>query len=251
MKPVLFTIGGIEFYSYGLMVGIGYVLGVTVASNMARKKGVDPDSLFELFIMLLLAGVAGGRLLYVALNTRDYHTWQSVFDVRDGGFSIHGVLISGMIALGSYCRFKKLRFGLLFDIMAPGVALGQSIGRIGCLLSGCCYGILTNGQWGVLTRFAPGLRHPYPIYESIANFILFAILLKLFDSIAFEGGLFLIYISGYAVIRFFLEFFRESGAFMFGLSQAQWVSIALLGTSLVIYVYGNRKRRKRTVENFD
>ncbi len=241
MKPVLFTIGGVEFYSYGLMVGLGYVLGVTVAGNMARKKGVDPDSLFGLFILLLLAGVAGGRLLHIALNTWNYRDWPAVFDLRDGGFSIHGVLLGGIIAVTAYCRSKKVGLGLLFDIVAPGVALGQAVGRIGCLLSGCCYGIPTNGEWGVLTRYAPGLRHPSPVYESIANFLLFVFLLKISAKTVLDGGLFLIYLSGYSAIRFVVEFFRANDSFVLGLSYAQWLSVVLMGASLSAYAYLRRR----------
>jgi len=87
MKPVLFTIGGIKFYSYGLMVGLGYVLGARIAVSMARKKGINPDSLFDFFLLLFVAGVLGGRLLHVALNPAVYQDLRAVFDLTWEGFS--------------------------------------------------------------------------------------------------------------------------------------------------------------------
>jgi len=241
MKPVLFTLGGIKFYSYGLMVGLGYVLGARVAVKMALKKGVDPDSLFDFFILLFVAGVLGGRLLHMALNPASYQDLQAVLDLRDGGLSIHGVLLGGLIAVIVYCHVKKVRLGQLLDIVVPGVALGQSIGRWGCVFNGCCYGTLTGGAWGVLTRYAPGLRHPYPIYESIADFLLFILLLKMSERVKFDGGLFSIYFSGYAAIRFALEFFRENHSFVLGLSYAQWFSVLLLAAGLGCFAYLKRR----------
>jgi len=79
-----------------------------------------------------------------------------------------------------YGKRHKIGFYYLLDIVVPGVVLGQAIGRIGCLFSGCCYGIETSGTWGVVTRFAPGLRHPYQLYESAADFLIFFLLLRLF-----------------------------------------------------------------------
>lgn len=241
MKPVLFTIGGIKFYSYGLMVGLGYVLGARIAVSMARKKGINPDSLFDFFLLLFVAGVLGGRLLHVALNPAVYQDLRAVFDLRDGGLSIHGVLLGGLLAVILYCQVKKVRLGLLLDVVVPGVALGQSIGRWGCLFNGCCYGKLTGGDWGVLTRYAPGLRHPYPIYESIADLVLFALLIRLSRRLEFDGGLFAIYLAGYGTIRFVLEFFRDNYSFVLGLSQAQWVSVLLIGSGLACFAYLKHK----------
>ncbi|HHY17431.1 MAG TPA: prolipoprotein diacylglyceryl transferase [Firmicutes bacterium] len=241
MHPVLFTIGGIEFYSYGLMIGIGYVLGVLVAVKRAEAKGIDPDSLLGFFVLILVSGVTGGRLFHIALNTWNYPDLKSVFRLQDGGLSIHGVLFGGLLAAFAYSHFRKVNPARLLDVISPSVALGQAIGRIGCLLAGCCYGIPTNGNWGVLTRYAPGLRHPYQIYESIADFFLFMGLMRVSGRIKLDGGLVLLYISGYSMIRFFLEFFRAGETCFLGLSSGQWLSAALIGVCLIVYAYAKRK----------
>ena len=162
MKPVLFTIGGIKFYSYGLMVGLGYVLGARIAVSMARKKGINPDSLFDFFLLLFVAGVLGGRLLHVALNPAVYQDLRAVFDLRDGGLSIHGVLLGGLLAVILYCRVKKVRLGLLLDVVVPGVALGQSIGRWGCLFNGCCYGKAYGRRLGRAHQIRSGAQASLP-----------------------------------------------------------------------------------------
>lgn len=250
MHPVLFSFRGITFYSYGLMVGLGYVLGVIVSARRGEKRGINPDSLVTAFILMLAGGVVAGRILYVLLNRWLYPDLISVLDLREGGLSMHGVLVGGIAVLFAYSRKKKLPLGLLLDVVAPGVALGQAVGRIGCLLTGCCYGIPTSGPLGVYTRFAPGLRHPYQLYESLADFGLFLALIwaegKFAGIRAVEGGLFLAYLSGYSVLRFFLEFLRDNESYFLGLSYGQWTCIVFVALSAAVYrfLYLRADRRR-------
>lgn len=243
MHPVLFRIGSLTFYTYGLMLGLGFAAGVYVASKRAEKQGVDPDSLFWFFIALLAGGVIGGRITHVALNLRYYTDFLSVLDTREGGLAIHGVLIGGAIAALIYARAKKMPFLGLMDIIAPSVALGQGIGRIGCFFSGCCYGILTSGSWGFETRYAPGLRHPYQLYESVLDLALFAALLYLSSRINTPGGLFTVYAGGYSAIRFLLEFFRENDSYFLRLSFGQWFSLVALIVAAATYMGLQRRDR--------
>ncbi len=237
MHPVLFSVGPLTFYSYGLLLGLGFAAGVYVSSRRAESRGLNPDSLFWMFILLLVGGVIGGRLFHVALNTWYYKDLLSILDTREGGLSIHGVLIGGALTAVLYSRVKKIPFGKLTDIVAPGLVLGQGIGRIGCFFSGCCYGIETSGSWGVLTRFAPGLRHPYQLYESAADLTLFVVLLVLSGRIAFTGGLFATYVGTYSALRFVLEFLRDNDGYLLGLSYGQWASLfgVLLGAAMFVF----------------
>lgn len=244
MYPVLFRIGGLTFYTYGLMLGLGFAAGVYVASKRAEKEGVDPDSLFWFFIAILAGGVVGGRITHVALNLRYYTDFLSIIDTREGGLAIHGVLIGGTIAALIYSRVKRIHFLGLMDIIAPSVALGQGIGRIGCFFSGCCYGIKTSGTWGFETRYAPGLRHPYRLYESVLDLALFVALLYLASRIKTPGGLFTVYAGGYSAIRFFLEFFRDNDDYFLGLSFGQWFSLVTLLVATATFI--GLRRRART-----
>lgn len=244
MHPVIFRIGNLEFFSYGLMLGLGYVAGVLVASWMARKRGIDPDSLFWFFILLLGAGVVGGRVAYVALYPWYYQDGLlSALNIRDGGLSMHGVLAGGIAATAAYAKIKRIPLPRLLDVIAPGIIIGQSIGRIGCYLNGCCYGIPTSGTWGCMTRYAPLLRHPYQLYESAADFLIFLGLIWLSSRIKKEGGLFLTYLGSYSFARFFLEFFRDNESYLFGLSYGQIASAALVVLSLVLAFVGRRRAR--------
>lgn len=241
MYPVLFRFGPITFYSYGLMLGLGFAAGVYVASMRAEKRGYDPDSLFWFFVAVLAGGVIGGRLIHVGLNLDYYRSLPSFFDTRAGGLAIHGVLIGGALAALLYSKVKQAPFLDLLDIVAPSVALGQAIGRIGCLFSGCCYGIETSGTWGVRSRFVPGLRHPYPLYESVLDLALFFALLYLSSRVRAKGGLFLIYSGGYSLIRFLLEFFRDNDDYFAGLSFGQWFSLLAAVASALVFWHLRKK----------
>jgi phosphatidylglycerol:prolipoprotein diacylglycerol transferase len=243
MHPVLFRIGQLTFYTYGLMLGLGFAAGVYVASRRAEKRGMDPDSLFWFFIAILVGGVAGGRITHVALNYRYYTSVIAVLDTREGGLAIHGVLIGGALAALIYSRVKKVHFLTLMDLVAPSVALGQGIGRIGCFFSGCCYGIVTSGTWGFATRYAPGLRHPYQLYESALDLALFVGLLYLSSRISVPGGLFTVYAGGYSLIRFFLEFFRENDDYFLGLSFGQWFSLLAFLVATATFIGLQRRSR--------
>lgn len=245
MHPVLFRIGGLSFYTYGLMLGLGFAAGAYVASERAEKRGMDPDSLFWFFIAILVGGVLGGRIAHVALNWQYYTDFVSVLDTRSGGLAIHGVLIGGTLAALIYCRVKGLDFLSIMDIVAPSIALGQGIGRIGCFFSGCCYGIKTSGAWGFETRYAPGLRHPYQLYESALDLVLFVVLLYLSSRIIATGGLFTVYAGGYSLIRFFLEFFRDNDDYFLGLSFGQWFSLVTLAAAVATFIGLERKHRAR------
>ncbi len=246
MFPILFKLGNVEFYSYGLMIGIGFVLGVWLAQKRAKEKGVDPDSLFWLFVLLLVGGVVGGRLFHLLMNIDYYQDWRGVLDTRNGGLSIHGVLFGGVICLLAYVRTKKVSFLELADLLAPSVALGQGIGRIGCFLSGCCYGVKTSGNWGFHTRFVPGLRHPYQLYESVADLLLVAAILSVSGKSKLQGAAFFTYIAGYSGVRFFLEFFRDNESYVRGLSYGQWVSLAVFATT-IIFAYAGKLKQKNKV----
>jgi len=248
VHPILFTIGSLTLYTYGLMLGLGFAAGVWVSSRRAEKRGMNPDSLFWLFILLLVGGVAGGRLFHILLNLQYYRDFLSIIDTREGGLAIHGVLIGGFISAFLYARARKMQFATLLDIVAPGLVLGQAIGRIGCFFSGCCYGIETSGTWGALTRFAPGLRHPYQLYESAADFALFAALLWLSGRIDFEGGLFATYVTAYSGSRFILEFLRDNDGYLAGLSYGQWASLAGVVIGAALWT-GFRRRSGATARN--
>ncbi len=227
MHPYLFKWGPITIWSYGLMLDLGFLLGAILAAKEADRRGIGGEWMYDLLLVVLVAGVVMSRALYVLLNLSLYvsNPW-TIFNITEGGLALHGALLGGVLVAVWFCRKKRISFYTLADIVAPSLALGIAVTRWGCLLNGCCYGVPTSGKWGVLTRYAPGLRHPTQIYESVLAFGMFAFLWWARQRTRARGQLFLLFLILYSVIRFFVEFFRES-SYIGPLTHAQAASLAI------------------------
>ncbi|MGE5483773.1 MAG: prolipoprotein diacylglyceryl transferase [Ignavibacteriales bacterium] len=227
MHPYILKWGPITIWSYGLMLDLGFLLGAVLAAREADRRGIGGAWMYDLLLAMLLVGVVASRALYVLLNLSLYvsNPW-TILNITEGGLALHGALLGGLIVAIWFCRRKKISFYDLADTVAPSLALGIAVARWGCLLNGCCYGVPTTGKWGVLTRYAPGLRHPTQIYESLLAFGLFAFLWWARQRTRIRGQLFMLFLMLYSVIRFLVEFFRES-SYIGPLTHAQAASLAI------------------------
>ncbi len=223
IKPNL-DIFGFEINSYSFFVLLGLIVGLIVYYILAKKEKKLSENSFYILMAALFGGIIGAKLPIWIINFPQII--QSFPDLSPflSGRTITGSLIGGTLAV-LYIK-KKLKIkekkGNLF---APAIALGVAIGRIGCFLRGCCYGIETKLPWGV--DFGDGiLRHPTQIYESIFMLALFFFLLYKRKS-AKPGFLFYILMNSYFVFRFFEEFLRENPSYL-GFSLFQYISIAAL-----------------------
>jgi phosphatidylglycerol---prolipoprotein diacylglyceryl transferase len=229
MHQVFIKINGFEIYTYAVVTVVAIIAALLLAQRRARASAYK-DNLMDFGLYLILGGIIGARLAFVALNLSYYqdHIWE-IFNLRQGGLTLYGGLAGGLVAGGLFCRKHKLNFLELLDIIAPAALLGQAIGRVGCLMNGCCYGKPTTLPWGVNLSAVgiSGLRHPVQIYEIIMDLTALAVLLWYEKKQSFKGELVLIYFALYALVRFVAEFWRESPEIAMGLSLAQLVSLAL------------------------
>jgi len=262
ISPVLFELGSIQIRYYGLM----YVLSIVVVyvltlSRLKKEKLPYKAELIDgLFTWIILGTIIGARLGYVLFYDLLYfveHPQQILlpFSFSDGvrftgisGLSYHGGLIGVVGALLIFCRLKKVGFWALADFVIPAVPLGYTLGRIGNFLNGELYGRLTEVSWGMYFPSAQTyqLRHPSQLYEAFFEGIfLFVILWSLRQKRFFDGFLISLYIMGYGVVRFFIEFFREPdahlGFILFSLSMGQLLCLAMIGVATMLLVY-NAKR---------
>jgi phosphatidylglycerol:prolipoprotein diacylglycerol transferase len=189
MHPILFKIGSFPIGTYGLLLTLGFFMALLLAQKLARKEGLAPESISDLAITLLLAGVIGSKLLMIIVDLCSGATFAQVFDLgylRAGG-AIHGGIIGATLAF--FWRVKRLKLPLArtLDCMTPAVALGQAIGRLGCFSAGCCYGTACNLPWAVTftdpnaqalsgTPLAMPL-HPVQLYTFLTNITIMTILL--------------------------------------------------------------------------
>lgn len=214
MFPKICTIGPFTIYSYGLMMAIGFSAALFLASREAKKQKFPPDIIINLLFGTLMSGIVGARLFYVIANSGYYlQDPLEIIMLQNGGLSWFGGFISGLIFGVLYIKIKRLGVYKTFDLIIPFVALAQSIGRIGCLLNGCCYGRSLI---------------PIQIYSSFLLLVIFAVLRLMQTRPHKEGQIFFWYLLLYSVKRFFVEFWRLDNPHVFaGLTLFQALSIVM------------------------
>jgi phosphatidylglycerol:prolipoprotein diacylglycerol transferase len=220
--------------------------------RLGRRVGLDSALVLDFCTWLILVALVGAKVLMILTDWSYYRSRPgeifSVSTLMAGGV-FYGGFLAALFFTVWYVRVQKLAFWKLVDVLAPGVALGQTVGRLGCFSAGCDYGKPTNAPWGVVftSTFAHdvagvplGVRlHPAQLYESLATFVIFGLLLWWFPRKKRDGDVFLAYVGLYAVARFFLEFLRgdEDRGFVFHhlLSTSQFIALlALAGIAIVL-----------------
>lgn len=238
MHPILLKIGPFTVFSYGVMVAIGFGIVAYLAARRAGAFGMQSDAVLDLVIYLVLGGIIGARLLYVALNAGDFVRHPiDIFRLSQGGLAFHGGLIAGILVTAVYVRAKKLSFWNIADLFAPYLALGQALGRIGCFLNGCCFGTETEDlPWKVYFPTSDVGRHPTQLYSSLILLILFLALREIQDRRRFRGEAFVAYCALYSFQRFFVEFLRgDNPAVFLGLNLSQVLSVVMCVLSACLY----------------
>jgi phosphatidylglycerol:prolipoprotein diacylglycerol transferase len=253
MHPILFeipkidlgswTIGPIPIRMYGLMIGIGFLLGIYLASRRAKKEGLNPDLILDMGVYLLLAAIIGSRLLHVLTNLQDFSRNPfDAFAIWKGGLVFYGGVLAAVPVGIWYVKKHNLPVWQTADIIAPYAALGHAFGRLGCFFAGCCYGAPCSGPVCITFSDPQSLApqgvplFPSQLMESGGEFLVFGLLLFLRRYKKFDGQLFWLYLLFYAVLRFALEFFRgdvDRGVYFGGLiSTSQIIAIGMLGFSM-------------------
>lgn len=246
MHPILFKIGPITIYTYGVLIATAFFLGLALAARQARVEGEDPQKIMDLSFYILISAIVGSRLLYIVVEYKEYISNPlRIFKVWEGGLVFYGGFIMAMAVVIIYIRKHEMNLWKVGDILAPSVAIGQGVGRLGCFFAGCCYGRETDVSWAVIFKDPNTLApmdvhlHPTQLYDSANGFIIFAILLILRKYKKFNGELFWTYTLLYAVGRFIVEIFRgdERGFVIESfLSTSQFIAIPLFIVSLAMLI---------------
>jgi phosphatidylglycerol:prolipoprotein diacylglycerol transferase len=244
MHPVLYSFHGITLYTYGLFVSLGFLTAFMLFLLELRRRSISADTGIDFGFWVLLTAIAGSRLVYVVLNLSYFARYPlKIFAVWEGGLVWYGAFLGALAAAAVYFKIKKLDGWLWADIAIPFVALGQGIGRIGCLMAGCCYGSPTGLPWGITfthSELAPlGIPlHPTQVYDMLFDFAIFGLLLFRRDRVTFRGEQILSYIFLYGATRTIVEAFRGDprGYWLGGtVSTSQLISIVAVAFGIVLY----------------
>ena len=258
-NPVAFSLLGLPVYWYGITMALAIFIGMTVANKLFNiiNNNVRKDVIIEYAPFIILMGIFGARLYFCILNAGFYFTHpMEILDLRQGGLSIHGAIIAGVISLVIVAFRAKISLLKIMDSLACATILGQAVGRWGNYFNSEAYGIPVEGQsWGLFIPEANrcaeflnfSLYHPTFLYESIFDLCGFGILLFIILKTGrkMHGLTFFAYLVIYAVIRFFIEQLRVDSALNIGtMPIAQLVSMVLfvIGIIGILIVHNYSKK---------
>jgi phosphatidylglycerol:prolipoprotein diacylglycerol transferase len=246
MHPILIHFHGVTLYTYGLFLALGFLAAIWFTNRNARFYDIKSSDISDLFFVILISGIIGGRLLYVIINFDVFKASPlEIFKLWNGGLVFFGGFISAVAASIVTLKIKKLPFLKTADAIAPGAALGHGIGRLGCFFAGCCYGRQCDLPIAIQFSHPDSLAplhvplHPTQLYMVGANLLLFFILVFLQRRKRFNGMIFLSYIILYSLFRFIIEFFRGDfrGDFFFEfLSVSQGIGILAILAAVIVMV---------------
>lgn len=245
-------IDSLTLHTYGVLLAIAFLTGLYVAGREARRAGLDPARITDLGVYVLIAGLLGAKLMLVIVDWRHYAEQPGdLWTIFQSGGVFYGGLLAAFPVAWWYTSKHQLPGWRTADVLAPGVAIGQSLGRLGCFAAGCCHGKPTDVPWAVRFRDVYAARtsgtpmdtplHPTQIYESIATALICAFLLWLVPRKKFQGQVVMSYVVLYAIARFTIEFWRgdASRGFVFSelLSTSQFIAIVMVLAAAAAWPY--------------
>lgn len=244
MKYILFEIGNVTVHSYGLMIAIGFLSCLFLAERRCPKYGLDGERIYSLGLWAIAGGLLGAKALYLIVELPAIIANPRLLLDINNGFVVYGGIIGGILAGYLFCRVNKLSFLKYFDITMPSVAWAQAFGRIGCFLSGCCYGRETDSVFGVVfhnTPMAPtGVKLiPTQLISSAGDFLMCFALCMAARKTKKDGQVAGLYLLLYSTGRFLIEFLRnDPRGEVGGLSTSQFISmfIFLAGVLVLLLV---------------
>jgi phosphatidylglycerol:prolipoprotein diacylglycerol transferase len=253
-------IGPLTLHTYGVLLALAFLAGLWVVSMQAKKAGLDSTVITDMAVYVLIGGLVGAKLLLLLIEWSYYskHPGEILGLLQSGGV-FYGGLLGAFPVAWWFARRHHLDGWKTADVLSPGVAIGQAIGRLGCFAAGCCYGRPADVPWAVTFHDVYATRqvgtpldtplHPTQLYESLATLVIFVFLRWLWGRKRFEGQVTLAYIFLYAAARFVIEFYRGDAArgMVLGgwLSTSQFIAILMMLAVLFLYPYVLRKQQPR------
>lgn len=244
INPVAFSIFGIDIMWYAILITTGIILGLYFVSKLATYKNLDKEMPSDLLLWVLVPAILGARLYYVIFSW-DYYSKNpsEIIMIRNGGLAIYGGLLTAFLITYIYSKKKNIPFLTILDIFAPGIALGQAIGRWGNFINKEAYGRATDLPWAIIID---GQKvHPTFLYESLGDFIIFIVLYNLCKKNCNEEGTIIsLYFILYGILRFFVEGLRTDSLYFLCMRVSQLVSLVLVVIGVVICIKNKKLNNK-------
>ena len=229
---ILFEISGFPVHFFGLTVAMGILAGFLLIYRLAAREGKNVNKIMDLGLYTLVFGFIGSRIGYILFYNPQFYLQNpmQIIMVHSGGLSIHGALIGGSAYAFWYIRKHQLDFWTMADLFAPGIILGQAIGRIGCDVFGRPMAV--PRLWGV--EYGGALVHPVQIYEALLNYVVLFILLNKRKNTEYNGQVFIWYLVLFSINRGVVEFFRFNPSFLGILSISHLLSLLFIVAAAIM-----------------
>jgi phosphatidylglycerol:prolipoprotein diacylglycerol transferase len=255
MVPILVQLGPLTLYSFGAMMALAFVAAGQVVANGLEIRGLDRGHASSIVWWAAIGGIVGSRVLAILNDWRGFLEAPLHSILTGAGFVWYGGLVGGFVAVSSYIAMRGLPWLAVVDAIAPGLAIGQAIGRIGCQLAGDGdWGGRTEIPWGMAYPRAisgwadpPGVRvHPAPVYESLLYSAIFLVLLRMSrrEGRFGAGAVLFAYLVLSGVARFLVEIVRIEPRLWLGLTEAQWFAIASVTAGSVGLLWAAKRHRE-------
>jgi phosphatidylglycerol:prolipoprotein diacylglycerol transferase len=209
MFPILFESGPVKLHSFGLMLVIGLLLAMVIGRSRAERYGLTKDQFVDASFWGLILGILGARFVYIAqewdhFSKNPSELWSIQFD----GITSFGGLIFGAIGLWAWSKIKKVPFLAILDTAGAAFLIAHAVGRIGCLLNGCCFGTACDLPWGIPVSGESGMFHPAQVYDALMNVAAYFLLTRVEKKGLRLGQSFGLFLMLHGLARFIYEFWR-------------------------------------------
>ena len=257
IDPVAFKVFGLTVRWYGLLICIGMILAIVYIISRTKIEKIKTDDFIDIAIFTIIFGVIGARIYYVLFELDNYivkgdvwATLKKMVAIWEGGIAIYGALIAGFITVLVCCRIKKLRFAAVLDAVAPGVMIGQIIGRWGNFVNMEAFGTETDLPWRMWLSADNICHHPTFLYESLWNLDGFILIAVFYKKKKFHGNVFLFYMTWYGFGRMFIEGLRTDSLYVMNtdIRISQVVGFVTFVTGLVLMIINLVKVKKNNSE---
>ena len=259
VNPVAFSIFGFDIMWYGIIITLAMVAGFFIARHNAKFEKIKVDDVLDLAIFLIIFSMVGARLYYVLMKLENYHSLWEVLDVRKGGLAIFGGVGAGALTVFIVAKVKKIAPGKMYDMVAPGLILGQTIGRWGNFMNAEAHGGETDLPWRMGIQYAGSAvtkyYHPTFLYESLWNLIGFALMMIFYKKKKFNGQHAIFYMIWYGFGRFFIEGLRTDSLYfmksVFGetIRVSQVVGAVIFVIGIISMIIGLARAKDRALDD--
>lgn len=236
MNPIAFNLFGIDVYWYGIIIIASIVLALFLCKKNDGKFGIKYEDILDLSIFLIPISIICARIYYIIFSPNKFTSLSQILNFKDGGLAIYGGIIGGIIVAYIFCKKRGMQILDLLDYIVPFLALGQAIGRWANFINVEAYGTVTNMPWkmGIVEFGIVKYVHPTFLYESIATFIIFLLLVKISKNRKFKGEITYLYIIMYSCIRTIIEALRIDSLMLYNVRISQILSIILFVTFCIV-----------------